>query len=205
MPKVKICGITSYEDASAAIDCGADLLGFNFYEKSPRYIDPVKAMEIARKLPTFIDTVAVFVNAEESLIHELTEDGYFNWVQLHGDESPEFCDSINWNNLRTIKAIRVRGESDIGKISSYGTDAILLDSYDSKSYGGTGKPFDWDLADVFNRRVYIAGGINPENVGRALELLPYGIDICSGVESEPGKKDKFKMEKLFEAISSVKS
>lgn len=198
--KIKICGITNVDDALAAIDMGADLLGFNFYPKSPRYIDTADALDIINKIPTFIDTVGVFVNPEYMQIRAIEELGFLNWIQLHGDETPEFCESLNYMNIKTIKAIRVKSAEDIKKAGLYFTDAILFDTYDPKEYGGTGKTFNWDYLDNLNRRVFLAGGLNADNVVNAIEIGVYGIDICSGIESAPGKKDHKEMKRFFDNI-----
>jgi phosphoribosylanthranilate isomerase len=202
--KVKICGITNLEDAQAAVEMGADLLGFNFFEKSPRYIEPEKAAEIIAKLPAFVDTVGVFVNPTIDEIKQQIVGGRLNWVQLHGDESPEFCDSLSSLSVKTIKAIRVKDESSIKLAEQYYTDAVLLDAFDPHRYGGTGIAFDWNVVGYINKRVFLAGGINPENVRQAIELGVYGIDVCSGIESSPGKKDHEKMKKLFENIREIR-
>lgn len=200
--KVKICGITNLQDAEAAIEMGADILGFNFYPESPRYIDTNEAEKIICKLPTFVDIAGVFVNANRPDIRKLTDSGMLNWVQFHGDETSEFCSQFNAWNLHTIKAVRVRSIEDIDRAQEYQTDSLLFDAFDLKSYGGTGKTFDWSLLKNYPRRVFLAGGINPDNVSKALETDVYGIDICSGIESEPGKKDPTKMKQLFENIHS---
>ncbi|MHC4623520.1 MAG: phosphoribosylanthranilate isomerase [Planctomycetota bacterium] len=202
--KVKICGITNYEDAQASIDLGADLLGFNFYPKSPRYIGPARAMKIINKLPGFIDIAGVFVNATLERIREAISMCQLNWVQLHGDESPEFCESFRSLNVKTMKALRVKDQSDIEKAEDYFTDAILLDAFDPEKYGGTGLTFDWNIVGHIGKRVFLAGGINPGNAARAIELGVYGIDICSGIEAAPGKKDHRKMKKLFENIRHLR-
>jgi len=202
--KVKICGITNLEDAVAAVDMGADLLGFNFYPKSKRYITPDNAFSIIEKLPTFVDVAGVFVNATAEHIKDVTEQCFLNWIQLHGDEKPDFCDSIFCPGARTIKAIRVKSSEDIERVEQYFTDAVLLDAYDSQSYGGTGKSFDWDMLGHIHKRVFLAGGIDPQNAERAVEVGVYGIDICSGIEKAPGKKDHEKMKLLFENIQHVR-
>ncbi|HUW19914.1 MAG TPA: phosphoribosylanthranilate isomerase [Sedimentisphaerales bacterium] len=202
--KVKICGITNYEDAAAAMDMGADLLGFNFYPKSPRYIRPEKAAEIINKLPGFIDVAGVFVNASFEKIQKASSQCLLNWVQLHGDESPQFCQSFLSLNVKTMKALRVKDQTDIEKAEDYFTDAILLDAFDPEKYGGTGLTFDWNIVGHIGKRVFLAGGINPDNAVRAIELGVYGIDICSGVEARPGKKDHKKMKKLFENIRHLR-
>jgi phosphoribosylanthranilate isomerase len=196
--KVKICGITNYEDAQAAIDLGADLLGFNFYPKSPRYIAPDKAREIINKLPGFIDITGVFVNSPLEQIREAVGTCQLNWVQLHGEESPEFCESFRSLEVKTMKAVRVKDQSDIQKAEGYFTDAILLDAFDPGKYGGTGLTFDWNIVGHIGKRVFLAGGINPDNAAAAIELGVYGIDVCSGIEVRPGKKDHEKMKQLFE-------
>lgn len=202
--KVKICGVTNYEDAAAAVDMGADLLGFNFYPKSPRYVSVEKAVEIINKLPAFIDIAGVFVNAPLEQIREVMSTCQLNWVQLHGDEDPEFCQSFVSLNVRTIKALRVKEQKDIRQAERYFTDAILLDAFDPEKYGGTGITFDWNIIGHIGKRIFLAGGINPDNVVSAVELGVYGIDICSGVESEPGKKDHKKMKKLFDNIRHLR-
>ena len=202
--KVKICGITNYEDASAAVDMGADLLGFNFYSGSPRFVSTDKAMEIIARLPGFVDIAGVFVNSSFEQIRDTISACQLNWVQLHGDETSRFCQSLRWLNVKTIKAIRVRDESDIKKAEDYFTDAILLDAFNPDKYGGTGVNFDWNIVGHIGKRVFLAGGINPDNAVDAVNLGVYGIDVCSGVEAEPGKKDHKKMKKLFENIQHLR-
>ncbi len=202
--KVKICGLTNYEDAAAAVDMGADLLGFNFYAKSPRFVPPEKATEIINKLPGFIDIAGVFVNSSPEQIQETIGQCQLDWVQLHGDEDPQFCRSLLSLNVRTMKAIRVKNQTDIEKADSFFTDAILLDAFDPEKYGGTGLTFNWNVIGHIGKRIFLAGGINPDNAAGAVELGVYGIDICSGIESEPGKKDHKKMKKLFENIRHLR-
>jgi len=203
--KVKICGITNYEDAAAAMDMGADLLGFNFYPKSPRYVTPSKAAKIISKLPGFIDIVGVFVNESIEHIQETKNLCQLDWVQLHGDESPEFCREFLSDNVKIIKAIRVKDQADVEKADDFFTDAVLLDAFDPEKYGGTGITFDWNVIGHINKRVFLAGGINPDNATAAVRLGVYGIDVCSGVEAEPGKKDHKKMKKLFENIRHLRA
>ncbi len=202
--KVKICGITNYEDAKTAMDMGADLLGFNFYPKSPRFIAPEKAADIISKLPGFIDIAGLFVNASYEQIRETIDECQLDWVQLHGDESPKFCSAFLSLNVKTMKALRVKDKKDIKKADSYFTDAILLDAFNPEKYGGTGLTFDWNIVGHIGKRVFLAGGINPDNAVAAVELGVYGIDVCSGIEAEPGKKDHKKMKKLFENIQHLR-
>jgi phosphoribosylanthranilate isomerase len=209
--KVKICGLTNYDDAIAAAEMGADLLGFNFYPKSPRFITPEKAAQIINRLPGFINICGVFVheagnneNESFSKINETIDQCQLNWVQLHGDESPEFCRLFLSLNVRTMKAIRVKGKEDVERANDFFTDAILLDAFDPKKYGGTGISFDWNIIGHIGKRIFLAGGINPDNAADAVKLGVYGIDVCSGIESAPGKKDHKKMKKLFENIQHLR-
>jgi phosphoribosylanthranilate isomerase len=203
--KVKICGITNYKDAAAAVDMGADLLGFNFYPESPRYITPKKAEKIINKLPAFIDIAGVFVNTSLEDIQQIISSCQLNWVQLHGDETPEFCQSLSSIDVKTMKALRVKDRKDIEKTDNYFTDAILLDAFHPERYGGTGLTFDWNIVGHIGKRIFLAGGINPDNAAVAAELGVYGIDVCSGIEAEPGKKDKRLMKKLFNNIRHLRA
>jgi len=157
--KVKICGLTNYLDAAAAVDLGADLLGFNFYPKSPRFITLEQAAQIINKLPAFIHVAGVFVNASLDQIKEAISECNLDWVQLHGDESPEFCESLLSINVRTMKAIRVKDQEDIERAESFFTDAVLLDAFDPEKYGGTGLTFDWNIIGHINKRIFLAGGL----------------------------------------------
>ncbi len=202
--KVKICGLTNYDDAAAAMDRGADLLGFNFFPKSPRFVTPEKAGDIVNKLPAFIDTAGIFVNASIDQIRETRDLCPLDWIQLHGDEAPEFCQSLMSHNVKTMKAIRVKDQTDVERAKSFFTDAVLLDAFHPDKYGGTGATFDWSVVGHTASRVFLAGGINPENAAAAVELGVYGIDVCSGIEAEPGKKDHKKMKKLFDNIRHLR-
>jgi phosphoribosylanthranilate isomerase len=203
--KVKICGLTNYDDAAAAVDMGADLLGFNFHPESPRFIASEKAAQIVNKLPAFADIAGVFVNNSFEKVSEIIELCQLDWIQLHGDETPKFCQSFRSFNVKTMKAIRVRKQADIEGAEDFFTDAILLDAFDPKKYGGTGLTFDWNIIGHINKRVFLAGGINPDNAAKAVELGVYGIDVCSGIESRPGKKDHKKMKNLFDNIRHLRA
>ena len=203
--KVKICGITSYEDAMAAVEMGADLLGFNFYHKSPRYIEPSKAAKIINRIPAFVDMAGVFVNEEFESIRQVMDECQLAWVQLHGDEKPEFCNKFSSINVKTMKAIRVKGAEDIKKTDGFFTDAILLDAFQPGKYGGTGVVFDWNIVGHIGKRVFLAGGINPDNAAEAVNLGVHGIDICSGIEQSPGEKDHAKMKALFDNIRHLRA
>jgi phosphoribosylanthranilate isomerase len=202
--KVKICGLTNYKDAAAAMDMGADILGFNFYPESPRFVTPEKAAKIINKLPAFVDIAGVFVNAPFDKIQETIEQCQLDWIQLHGDESPQFCQSFVSVSVKTMKALRVKDQTDIERANSFFTDAILLDAFHPEKYGGTGLTFDWNIIGHIGKRVFLAGGINPDNAAAAIELGVYGIDVCSGVESKPGKKNHKKMKKLFDNIRHLR-
>jgi len=202
--KVKICGLTNYEDAAAALEMGADLLGFNFCPQSPRYLTPQKAGDVIRKLPAFVDVAGIFVNASFEQINRTVESCQLDWAQLHGDESPEFCRSLLSLNVKTMKALRVKDKGDIDRAEEFFTDAVLLDAFDPQRYGGTGRTFDWNIVGHIGKRVFLAGGIKPENAAEAVKLGVYGIDVCSGIESEPGKKDHKKMKALFDNIRHLR-
>ena len=202
--KVKICGLTNYDDAAAALDMGADLLGFNFYPGSPRHLTSQSAAAIIKKLPAFADTAGVFVNASFEQIKQTINECQLNWIQLHGDEDPEFCGSFRSVNVKTMKALRVKSKSDIERAEDYFTDAVLLDAFDPGRYGGTGLTFDWNIVGHITKRIFLAGGIHPDNAADAVKLGVYGIDVCSGVEAEPGKKDHKKMKALFDNIRHLR-
>lgn len=200
--KVKICGITSYQDAVLALDAGCDGLGFNFYAASPRYIEPAAARAIVRRLPPFVTTVGLFVNGRDpSTVAALARAAGVAVLQLHGDESPEFCRKLaRWP---VIKAIRVGKGFSAAGLDAYPVAAFLLDAKDPKLYGGTGRTFDWRVAAAVKelRPVILAGGLRPENVADAIRAVrPYGVDVSSGVETRPGKKDPTKLAAFIEEV-----
>ena len=186
------------------MEMGADILGFNFYQASPRYVPVEKAAAIVTRLPAFMEVAGIFVNETFEIIGQTVEQCQLTWVQLHGDESPEFCRSLHSLNVKTMKALRVRDKDDIEKAQRYFTDAVLLDAYHPDKYGGTGLSFDWSVIGHVSKRIFLAGGISPDNVVKAVQLGVYGVDACSGIESEPGKKDHNKMRALFENIKRVR-
>ena len=192
--RVKICGITSIDDAQAAVEAGADALGFMFYEPSPRYLTPEEAGAIIRELPAHVARVGVFVDTDEATIRNTATTAGLDTLQFHGNESPDFCTQFK---LRTIKAFRVKDGESLGQLAGYGTDAWLLDSYVQGVPGGTGERFNWDLAveaKRLGRPILLAGGLTPENVGEAVgQVTPYGLDVSSGVEAAPGRKDAAKV------------
>jgi phosphoribosylanthranilate isomerase len=197
MIKVKICGITNKEDALYAAECGADALGFIFYEKSPRYIEPDNAKTIIAALPPFVTTVGVFVNKDFNDIRDITLLTGVTVVQLHGDESPSYCNLVEG---KLIKAIRVKNDSSIEGLKKYDVDTFLLDSFDKNSFGGSGLTFDWKLAEKAKQygKIILAGGLTPDNVEEAVKkVAPYGVDVNSGVEKKPGIKNKNKVKEFI--------
>lgn len=191
MVHAKICGITSREDALCAVKCGADALGFIFYEKSPRYVAPEKAAEIICDLPPFVTPVGVFVNAPH--IAATVKLAGLRTIQLHGDEPPEACLG---HDVPVIRTLRVGNEFDALALRSYPVHTFLLDTARAGSYGGTGETFDWAKAREAKNygRIILSGGLNPDNVREAIEqVAPYAVDTSSGVEAEPGKKDHKKV------------
>ena len=191
MVHAKICGITNREDALCAVKCGADALGFIFYEKSPRYVAPEKAAEIICDLPPFVTPVGVFVNAPH--IDATVKLAGLRAIQLHGDEPPEACLG---HDVPVIRTLRVGNEFDALALRSHPVHTFLLDTARAGSYGGTGETFDWAKAREAKNygRIILSGGLNPDNVREAIEqVAPYAVDTSSGVESEPGKKDHKKV------------
>lgn len=201
MIRVKICGITSLEDALSAVAAGADALGFVFYAASPRHVDQEHAAEIIRALPPFIQTVGLFVNEESSTVNAIADHCGLDVVQLHGDETPEYCESIN---RRVIKAFRIKDMSDLDSLSAYPVAGYLLDTWSAKAHGGTGITFNWDIAaDAVKRghRIILAGGLSPDNVAESIrKVAPYGVDVSSGVEKLPGCKDSEKVRQFINEV-----
>ncbi len=201
-PKIKICGITNLADAQLAVELGADLLGFNFYPPSPRYIEPAEAAVIIDMLCGQVVNVGLFVNAGTERIAEVVRECPLDVAQLHGDESDDDCQAVGRLGVDVFKAIRVRQKCDIEQVGNYDVKAMLLDAFHEDLYGGSGERFNWDwLKEGVGKKIYLAGGITPDNVGDAVAVGTYGIDLCSGVEKEPGVKDDDKMRALFERIN----
>lgn len=200
MTRVKVCGITSSEDALCAVRLGASALGFVFYEKSPRFIRPAEAGEIISQLPPFVTKVGVFVNAGADYLREAKDIAGFDAYQLHGDETPEFCSAFGENY---IKAIRVKDSESLSAVELYDTDAFLFDTYSPDAYGGTGENFSWDVLSrrkLEDKFVILSGGLNSGNVREAIRAVnPYAVDVSSGVEISPGIKDHLKLERFMEA------
>jgi len=197
---VKICGITNLADATQAGEAGADALGFIFYDQSPRSVTVAAAAAIARSLPPFIVKVGVFVDAEEELVYNAIAECQLNLLQFHGAESPAYCQQFG---LMSMKAFRIRDAESLAQMPSYQTDSWLLDAYSADKPGGTGERFNWDLAikaQKLGRPIFLAGGLTPENVGDAVRRVrPYGVDVSSGVEAVPGRKDHAKVKAFIHA------
>ncbi|MDE3066066.1 MAG: phosphoribosylanthranilate isomerase [Verrucomicrobiota bacterium] len=202
--RVKICGITSPADARMAAAAGADALGLNFYEKSPRHVTLELAAEISRQLPPFVVRVGVFVNAPEEFVLRAIAGCGLTMLQFHGDEPPEFCARFG---LMSMKAFRIRDAESLKPLAGFQTDAYLLDAWTLEARGGTGEKFNWDLAleaKRFGKPIFLAGGLTPENVAAAVQKVrPFGVDVASGVESAPGKKDAAKVRAFIAAAKSA--
>jgi len=200
--KVKVCGITTLEDALSAVGEGVDALGFNFYPGSPRFVDPVNARRIIARLPPFVAAVGVFVNVPDpGEIARLAGEAGVHTLQLHGAETPEYCGRLaDWP---LIKALRVDGRLNTEDLERYPVSAFLLDAQDESLWGGTGKTFDWNRAKGLHgsRPIILAGGLSPENVAQAISIVrPYAVDVCSGVEAGPGRKDAAKLRKFMNEV-----
>jgi phosphoribosylanthranilate isomerase len=200
---VKICGITNWPDAKAACDAGADMLGFNFYEKSLRRVSTVEAATMRAKLPPGVQAVGLFVNAKPSEINSLHAFVRFTAAQLHGDETPSIVSEVT-RTIPVIKAFRVAADFPISTLDKYhDAFAFLLDGSRAGQFGGTGSGADWNVARraVAGHRIMLAGGLTPENVGAAIRSVrPYAVDVASGVELKPGKKDHVRIKEFIDEV-----
>ena len=198
MVYVKICGIMNVRDARLAARLGADALGFNFFKGSPRYIKPTRAKAIIAALPPFITTVGVFVDVAPEDVLEICRFCNLDAAQMHGNETPAQVSAVR--GVRRIKAIRVQSERDIETCPRYHVDAYLLDAFDPGEFGGTGKQFNWALAKEAAQfgPIILAGGLDPDNVAEAIQTAaPYAVDVASGIETAPGKKNKNAMAEFI--------
>jgi phosphoribosylanthranilate isomerase len=198
---IKVCGITNLDDALAAVESGADALGFNFYRRSPRYVEPARAREIVGRVPPEVLCVGVFVNEESEAVRRAAAESGVGAAQLHGDESPSYCADLA--GLRVIKALRVGDDFAPEHATEYRAEAIMLDSFSATERGGTGRTFDWMVARRTRElvpKLYLAGGLAPGNVALAIRTVePFAVDVCSGVESRPGHKDLRLMREFIAA------
>jgi phosphoribosylanthranilate isomerase len=201
---VKICGITNLDDAQVAVEARADALGFVFYEKSPRHMTIPAAAGISNQMPGFVMRVGVFVNALKETVVRATSECGLNLLQFHGDEPPEYCLQFN---LMSMKAFRMRDAGTLKEMKKYQTNAWLLDACSPEAAGGSGEKFNWDLAveaQKFGKPIFLAGGLTPENVAEAIrKVRPFGVDVSSGVEISPGKKDHAKMRAFIKAAKAA--
>jgi phosphoribosylanthranilate isomerase len=195
---VKVCGITNRDDAATAVEFGATAIGFNFYRRSPRYIAPESAAAIS--LPAGVRRVGVFVNQSRARVEEIARIALLDVAQLHGEEMPgDFPAGISvWKALRVVPGF------DFAQLEQYPGEATLLDGPAAELYGGSGKSFDWELAAKSRRRIIVAGGLDASNVAQAVAMAhPWGVDACSRIESEPGRKDRKKMKEYLEAARTA--
>jgi phosphoribosylanthranilate isomerase len=205
LTRIKICGITNLEDALLAAELGAQALGFIFYPKSPRSIKPEAARQIIKQLPPLVLSVGVFVNEAAAVVLELAEMVRLDWVQLHGEEPPEYCRFLGRN---VLKAIPVQDRSSLDRMEGYrgSVRAFLLDTPKAGQKGGTGETFDWSLARQAGDYgpIVLAGGLQPGNVAAAIrEASPLAVDVASGVEASPGKKDPARLREFFRAVAAA--
>jgi phosphoribosylanthranilate isomerase len=207
MTFVKICGITNLDDALAAVAAGADALGFNFYKPSPRYVSPQHAREIIEQLPESLLMVGVFVNEESpDSVRSIANEAGIRALQLHGDESPEYCRELA-GNYYVIKTFAVSHSFDVQAANPYEVEAIMLDTKHNTLRGGTGRVFDWSVAQQAASmipKLFLAGGLSPENIENAVEIVrPYAVDACSALEDRPGKKNHERMRVFVNAVRRV--
>ena len=200
--KIKICGITNYEDAKLACDLGADAIGFIFYKKSKRSVDAEEVKNIISKLPAFILKVGVFVNERIDIVNQIMQDCKLNIAQLHGDENVEYLNEINFP---VVKALRISNNYDYNILKQYLNFNILLDTFNNNEFGGTGTNFKWDtIPSDIKSKIILAGGIKEENLEEIFSnILPYAIDVSSSLEEFPGKKNKSKMLSFFEKYNKL--
>jgi len=205
MTYVKICGITNLDDALAAVDAGADMLGFNFYKPSPRYITPQHAREIVKQFPSLLK-IGVFVNEELADVRSIVREAGIGAIQLHGDESPEYCRAFA-AGYSVIKTFAVTDTFDVQAAEAYDVDAIMLDTKHNHLRGGTGRVFDWSVARgaaLTFPKLYLAGGLSPENVESAIKTVrPFAVDACSALEDTPGKKNHERMRVFVNTVRGV--
>lgn len=192
MPKVKICGNTNVEDAKQAAALGADYLGFIFAE-SKRKLDVRTALNIMESMPQFKNFVAVFYNQPKQEVESLVEELGIKYIQFHGDETALYCNHFMEKGYQVIKTFRIKDSMSLKRLEEYNVSSYLFDTFDKDSGGGTGKTFDWKIVDskpFVRDRLFLAGGLNVENLREAIDTVrPYAVDVASGVESSPGKKD----------------
>jgi phosphoribosylanthranilate isomerase len=205
--KVKICGLTRPEDAELAVASGAWAIGMVFHPDSPRCVDVEQAAEIATTHRRRCEVAGVFVNAPLDEVLATLSSVPLTMLQLHGDEGPSYCaEAARRTGLKVMKAVRVKDGHAVRALSAYPTDLHMLDAHVHGAYGGTGQRFDWELAAEHSRKppLVLSGGLTPENVAEALATArPYAVDVASGVEEAPGRKDRDKLRRFFEAVEKA--
>ncbi|MCA9471004.1 MAG: phosphoribosylanthranilate isomerase [Nitrospirales bacterium] len=207
IPKIKICGITNLEDAQTAIREGADALGFIFHSQSPRFVEVNMVKSIVNQLPPFIIPIGVFVNEGLTIVRNMMDQCGLAVAQLHGDETPSYCETLG---RPVLKGIRLKDRSSFLSLAEYkgraGVRGFVIDAFSESEYGGTGKVADWNLAQEAAEvaPILLAGGLTPDNVQEAIKKVhPYGVDVSSGVEASPGKKDRTKVKAFIQAVQLV--
>ena len=207
--RIKVCGMTDMAEANGLVAAGVDALGFIFVEASPRNVVPEKAREIIANLPPFVDAVGVFVDQELEVVNEIVKYCGLTMVQLHGSESPQYCEEVN---ARVVKTFSIRPDVEVSETNPFydpyleTVSGILLDTFHEKIAGGTGQTFDWDMIKKCRPSVplILAGGLNPENIGDAIrQVRPFAVDVNSGVEISPGVKDIGAVERLVDAVRAA--
>ncbi len=205
--RTKICGVTNLEDALMVADTGADALGFNFFPQSKRYIDLPESRHWIAELKGKVDRVAVVVNAEPEELAAIRESGCFEWIQFHGDETPDYC--REHGGERWIKAIRVKDQRSLLQASRYETPYILFDAWSETGYGGTGARLNWDIVREYvlvnkNRHILLAGGLTPHNIRDAVRIVrPHAVDVASGVELEPRRKNEYLVREFIRLAATA--
>ncbi len=208
MARIKICGITNVQDALWAANLGVDFIGLNFYKKSLRKISLDMAKNIVNEIPSFVKSIGVFVDEDLKVVRKVANVCGLDMVQLHGNESPQYCSEIHSSNseLKIIKAFRIKDESSLENISGYSdfVDYYLLDTYVPEQAGGTGKTFNWEFAikaKTFGKPVFLSGGLTPDNVKEAIQKVhPFSVDVASGVEKTPRRKSYEKMKEFIQKV-----
>lgn len=200
---IKICGITNLKDAIAAVECGADALGFNFYRASPRYVEPDEARAISLEVPPPVWKVGIFADEDADIVRRLSQHVALDFLQFHGNETPYYCEQFA---VPYWKAFRLKDEGTLELMKKYQPDAYLVDAYLPGKLGGIGLVANWDLAARAKQfgKIILAGGLNPENIENAIATIePWAVDVCSGVEAEPGIKDHKKMAEFIERVKGM--
>lgn len=202
MTKIKFCGITNKADALEAAKLNVDMLGFVFYEKSKRLVDPKVVRDIVNELPPFINRVGVFVNEKPETVRAIAEEAMLDILQFHGEETPDYCVQFK-ADYKIIKAFRIKDAKSLKNITDYDVDMYLFDTYTNDAAGGTGKSFDWKILEGFEflKPVVVSGGLDSGNVAKVMQkVYPFGVDVSTGIEKSPGKKDPLLMKKFVESV-----